>query len=117
MRFAFALVVAAFLLLPSSVRADDPPHPLKQWIKRHPTPDKKDPIPKLGYEGSYGYDPVSRLLIHYGGHNQGGGGEQNSEIWTYDLDKDLWKHHEPNDCPPGVCCAQQNVYHTRLGKF
>ncbi len=71
----------------------------------------------MGYECAYGYDPVSRLLVRYGGHNQGGGGEQNSEVWTYDLDRDLWDLIEPNDAPPGVCCAQQNVFHDGLGRF
>lgn len=109
-----ACFVALVVVLP--VLAAEPDHPVLTWVKRHPTPTSKSP-PKLGYEGSYGYDPATRLLIHYGGHNQGGGGEQNSELWTYDLDKDLWKFHEPNDCPPGVCCAQINVFHPRLGKF
>jgi hypothetical protein len=104
------------LALGTPALATDPPHPVMQWEKRHPLPTSKD-APKLGYEGSYGYDPATKLLIHYGGHNQGGGGEQNSELWTYDLAKDVWKHLEPQDCPPGVCCAQMNVFHPRLGKF
>ncbi|HEX8915169.1 MAG TPA: fibronectin type III domain-containing protein [Humisphaera sp.] len=112
-------IVAALLALLASAPAlaADPPHAVLQWVKRHPQADSKNPRPNLGYEGSYGYDPLTKLLIHYGGHNQGGGGEQNSEVWTYDLAADLWKHHEPNDCPPGVCCAQQNVFHPRLRKF
>ena len=41
------------------------------------------PSPMLGYEGSFGYDPKARLLIRWAGHNQGGGGEQNAETWTF----------------------------------
>lgn len=89
----------------------EPPHPVMTWVKRHPVEagDGK-PSPRLGYETSYGYDRLRRILIRYGGHNQGGGGEQNSEVWTYDLDADVWTLKEPNDAPPGVCCAQQNVF-------
>jgi hypothetical protein len=88
-----------------------------QWVKRHPLPGAAKPSPRLGYETTYGYDPVSRLLIRYGGHNQGGGGEQNAEVWTYDLDRDAWALKEPNDAPPGVCCNQQNVFDDAAGKF
>jgi hypothetical protein len=56
-------------------------------------------------------------LIRHGGHNQGGGGEQNAETWTYDLDRDVWMLKQPNDAPPGVCCAQQNVFHDAAGRF
>lgn len=107
--------VLATAIFTASALGDD--HPVMQWVKRHPLPDAKQPSPRLGYEGSLGYDPQTKLLIHYGGHNQGGGGEQNSEVWTYDLARDVWKHCEPNDAPPGVCCAQQNVFHPRLRKF
>ncbi len=97
------------------------PHPLLTWVKRHPrdlVPAKgHKPSPRLGYETTYGYDPLRRLLIRYGGHNQGGGGEQNSEVWTYDLDRDLWSLKEPDDAPPGVCCGQQNVFDDALGRF
>ena len=94
------------------------PHPLKTWVKRHPRPDAAGkPSPRMGYETTYGYDPRLKLLVRYGGHNQGGGGEQNSEVWTYDLARDLWTLKEPNDAPPGVCCGQQNVFDDALGKF
>lgn len=102
-------------------KAAEEPHPLLTWVKRHPpepAPAKgSKPSPRLGYETTYGYDPVRRLLIRYGGHNQGGGGEQNSEVWTYDLDRDLWTLKEPNDAPPGVCCGQQNVFDEALRRF
>ena len=94
------------------------PHPLKVWVKRHPgVAQGGKPSPRLGYETSYGYDLRTGLLIRYGGHNQGGGGEQNSEVWIYDLDRDAWELREPNDAPPGVCCAQQNVFEQAQGKF
>lgn len=111
------LVVAAY----GSARAADEPHPVLTWVKRHPAafPGVKGakPSPRLGYETTYGYDPARRLLLRYGGHNQGGGGEQNSEVWTYDLDRDLWTLKEPNDAPPGVCCGQQNVFDEALRRF
>ena len=31
--------------------------------------------------------------------------------------RDRWTLKEPNDAPPGVCCAQQNVFDDALGKF
>lgn len=95
----------------------DPPHPVMQWVKRHPRPEAKVAPPRMGYETSYGYDWLRQTLVRYGGHNQGGGGEQNSEVWVYDLANDVWDLMEPNDAPPGVCCAQQNVFHDALRKF
>lgn len=93
-------------------------HPVKKWVKQHPVEGRmKKPSPRMGYETSYGYDLESRLLVRYGGHNQGGGGEQGSDVWTYDLDTDTWTLKEPNDAPPGVCCAQQNVYDQANRKF
>jgi hypothetical protein len=71
----------------------------------------------LGYESSWGYDPLAKLLIRWGGHNQGGGGEQNAETWTLDLVTGRWTLREPNDAPPGVCCAQQNVFDPVRGRF
>jgi hypothetical protein len=95
-----------------------PSHPLMTWVKRHPREDAQGkPSPRMGYETSYGYDWLRQRLIRYGGHNQGGGGEQNSEVWTYDLGGDVWELKQPNDAPPGVCCAQQNVFHDALRKF
>ncbi|MCX5682416.1 MAG: kelch repeat-containing protein, partial [Planctomycetota bacterium] len=117
--FASVLAVGALLIgapVPMCTAAD-PPHPLMQWVKVHPLPGAARPSPRLGYETAYGYDPVSRLLIRYGGHNQGGGGEQNAEVWTYDLDTDAWAFKEPNDAPPGVCCDQQNVFDDAAGKY
>jgi len=100
----------------TGIAPGEPPHPLLTWVKQHPRESAAKPSPKMGYETSYAYDPSLKLLIRYGGHNQGGGGEQNSEVWTYDLRRDAWKLKEPNDAPPGVCCCQQNVFDEALGK-
>src|SRR5262249_51818808 len=53
----------------------------------------------------------------WGGHNQGGGGEQNAETWTFDPATTRWALQEPNTSPPGVCCAQQNVFDPVGGRF
>lgn len=86
------------------------------WVKRSPLPSTP-PSPMLGYEGSFGYDPAHKLLIRWAGHNQGGGGEQNAETWTFDLATARWTLKEPNLVPPGVCCAQQNVFDPAVGRF
>src|SRR6476659_5253095 len=84
------------------------------WVKRSPLKDA--PLsPMLGYEGSFGYDPAARLVIRWAGHNQGGGGEQNAETWTFDPLTAHWELKEPNLSPPGVCCAQQNVFDPSTG--
>lgn len=89
------------------------------WVKRSPLPEAQ-PSPRLGYEGSWGYDPQAKVFIRWGGHNQGGGGEQNAETWTFDPCTTRWTLKHPNDAPPGVCCAQQNVFdpaHHRFVRF
>jgi hypothetical protein len=84
-------------------------HPTNAWIKRSPLADT--PVsPRLGYEGACVWDSRRQLLIRYGGHNQGGGGEQGAEVWTFDLQTARWTLHEPNLSPPGVCCNAQNVF-------
>lgn len=86
------------------------------WVKRSPLKD--GPVsPGMGYETSLGYDPAARLVIRWGGHNQGGGGEQNAETWTYDPTTAKWALKEPNTSPPGVCCAQQNLFDPVSGRF
>jgi hypothetical protein len=112
------LVVAAFSLLPAADLRAQPA--LKQepntWVKRSPLKD--GPVsPGMGYETSLGYDPKARLVIRWGGHNQGGGGEQNAETWTFDPLTAKWTLREPNTSPPGVCCAQQNVFDLDHGRF
>jgi hypothetical protein len=86
------------------------------WVKRSPLPG--GPVsPGMGYETSLGYDPRARLIIRWGGHNQGGGGEQNAETWTLDPMHAKWALKEPNAAPPGVCCAQQNVFDAAQNRF
>lgn len=84
-------------------------HPVNTWIKR--TPLEGGPVsPRLGYEGACVWDSRHRLLVRYGGHNQGGGGEQGAEVWTFDPFTAKWELKLPNTSPPGVCCNAQNVY-------
>lgn len=90
--------------------------PANTWVKRSPLPDTPQ-SPRLGYEASLGYDPRARVLIRWGGHNQGGGGEQHAETWTFDPATARWTLKEPNTYPPGVCCAQQNVFDLALNRF
>ncbi len=110
-------LLLAFLLLaaPSFAKATEgeqdpaPEHPLNTWVKR--TPLESTPTsPRLGYEGDCVWDSKHRVVLRYGGHNQGGGGEQHSDVWTCDPFSGKWTLHEPNTSPPGVCCAQQNLY-------
>jgi hypothetical protein len=86
------------------------------WVKRSPLPCGPA-SPGMGYETSLGYDPAARLVVRWGGHNQGGGGEQNAELWTFDPATGRWALREPNTAPPGVCCAQQNVFDPAGGRF
>jgi hypothetical protein len=100
-----ALGVAALLL--STQQAAE--HPVNTWVKR--TPLAETPVsPRLGYEGDCVWYAKRGVVLRYGGHNQGGGGEQGSEVWTFDPATAVWKLHEPNTSPPGVCCVQQNAY-------
>src|SRR4030095_15479897 len=56
--------------------------PANTWVKRTPLPST--PVsPRLGYEGACVWDSKHQLLIRYGGHNQGGGGEQGAAVWAY----------------------------------
>jgi hypothetical protein len=90
--------------------------PTNTWVKRSPLKDA--PLsPMLGYEGSFGYDPKAKKLIRWAGHNQGGGGEQNAETWTYDPATAKWELMEPNTSPPGACCNAQNVFDPLIGRF
>jgi hypothetical protein len=90
--------------------------PANVWIKR--TPLAATPVsPRLGYEGACVWDNHRRLLVRYGGHNQGGGGEQGAEVWTFDLATAKWTLKEPNISPPGVCCNAQNVFDPTSGLY
>ncbi len=86
------------------------------WVKRSPLKDGP-PSPGMGYEASLAYDPKNKVVIRWAGHNQGGGGEQNAETWIYDPATAKWMLKEPNLSPPGVCCAQQNVFDEDRGRF
>lgn len=103
--------IAGLLILSSIAWGQEKPfeHPLNTWVKR--TPLEGTPTsPRLGYEGDCVWDPKHHVMLRYGGHNQGGGGEQHSDVWTFDPYTAKWALKEPNTAPPGVCCAQQNVF-------
>ena len=112
-----AVIVSTLVSLSSSVRAVEPPaQPVNVWVKLSPLPG--GPVsPRLGYEGACVWDNRHQLLVRYGGHNQGGGGEQGAEVWTFDLHTTEWKLKEPNTSPPGVCCNKQNVYDPTIGRY
>jgi hypothetical protein len=121
----YCLSAAFFWLAAETVAAQvDPPLagpdlrnlPQGSWVKLSPLTDTP-PSPRLGYEGACAWDSRHELLIRYGGHNQGGGGEQGSEIWTFDPRTARWTLKEPNTSPPGICCGQQNVFDPVLGRY
>lgn len=115
-------IAGVFLALPNApVSAADPPpaisaQPPNAWVKLSPL-DGGPPSPRMGYEGACVWDRRNRLLIRYGGHNQGGGGEQGAEVWTFDPLTAAWELKEPNTSPPGVCCNAQNVYDPIRGRY
>ena len=91
-------------------------HPENTWVKL--TPVEGGPVsPRLGYEGACVWHSRERVLLRYGGHNQGGGGEQGAEVWTLDPFTAKWTLKEPNTSPPGVCCNAQNVYDPTTGLY
>jgi hypothetical protein len=99
---------------PAAAPLDD--LPLNCWVLRSPRADTP-PSPRLGYEGACVWDSKHRVMIRYGGHNQGGGGEQGSEIWTFDLVSARWTLMLPNTSPPGICCGQQNLFDPLSGRY
>lgn len=104
--FLIGVVVMAFSCHAVAAGLEQSPN---TWVKRSPLADT--PVsPRLGYEGACAWDNAHQVFIRYGGHNQGGGGAQYSEIWTFDPLTAIWTLKEPDKSPPGVCCAQQNVY-------
>ncbi len=111
------LLVLPGLVLVNCLQAAEPlAQEPNTWVKRSPL--KTAPTsPGLGYEASLVYDPFHRRIIRWGGHNQGGGGEQNAETWTLEPVSMRWELKEPNRAPPGVCCAQQNVFDLAGGRF
>src|SRR5262245_4710229 len=111
-------VPACVILLAPPAPADEPAleQPPNTWVKRSPQKGGP-PSPGMGYEAALGYDPRARRVIRWAGHNQGGGGEQNAETWVYDPATARWELKEPSASPPGVCCAQQNVFDPDRGRF
>lgn len=99
-----------------AIPAADLSQPQNTWVKRSPLP-KGPPVPRLGYEGACAWDSKRNLFIRYGGHNQGGGGAQYSEVWTWDPFSSQWTLKEPDTSPPGVCCAQQNLFDPLSGRY
>lgn len=77
-------VAVILALFPVLALAADHPNVIDQepntWVKRNPLPGGPT-SPGLGYEAALAYDPLAHRVIRYGGHNQGGGGEQNAENW------------------------------------
>jgi hypothetical protein len=111
------LLTLIVLLTGTSALAQTPPEQdPNTWVKRSPLKGAP-PSPGLGYEASLAYDPVHHKVIRWGGHNQSGGGEQNAETWVLDPLTLKWELREPNQSPPGVCCAQQNLFDPALGRF
>jgi hypothetical protein len=117
---ALGLVLSLSSLIAQHSRAADLPslesQPANTWVKRTPLADT--PVsPRMGYEGACVWDSRHQLLVRYGGHNQGGGGEQGAEVWTFDPKSSVWALKEPNLSPPGVCCNQQNIYDPGTGLY
>ncbi len=117
MRIGIGIFVAFTII---NVASAQPGTSLQQdantWVKRSPL-KSGPPSPMLGYEGSFGYDTRLKLLVRWAGHNQGGGGEQNAETWTYNPATAKWTLKEPNTSPPGACCNAQNLYDPVTGRF
>lgn len=115
-RLAVSLLLISFYLPVAFAAEPDLVQRPNLWVKRGPL--EHTPVsPRLSYETSYGYDPVAKRLIRFAGHNQGGGGEQNAEVWTLDPLSLKWDLQEPNTSPPGACCNQQNVFDPVGGRF
>jgi hypothetical protein len=107
------------LLLPTDLLGQGPQGLVQApntWVKRSPLPGGP-PNPVLGYESSFGYDPVGKKIIRWAGHTQSGGHEQLNETWTYDPLTAEFKLLETNTAPPGVCCAPQDVFDPVGGRF
>lgn len=90
--------------------------PLNSWVKRTPLEDGP-PSPGLAYEASLVWDSKHKRVIRFAGHNQGGGGEQNAEVWVLEPLSGKWVLKEPNTSPPGACCNQQNLFDADQGRM
>lgn len=120
MRVTFPLfvLIAALAADDRTSKAADPFGELKPntWVKLSSLSDTPA-SPQLGYEGACVWDSWRTRMIRYGGHNQGGGGEQGSEIWTFDPLTAKWELKETNTSPPGICCGQQNIFDPTSGLY
>lgn len=108
-RCAMFIGIAVLILAAAPLGAAELTQTANSWVKRSPLPGGP-PSPRMGYECATAWDSKHKILIRYSGHNQGGGGEQNAEVWTFDPVTAKWTLKEPNLAPPGVCCGQQNVF-------
>ncbi len=105
----FAIGLTNTLLADEPAKVGGLDQPANSWVKRSPL--KNGPRnPMLGYEGSFGYDPLARKVIRWAGHTQSGGHEQQNETWTYDPRTAQFELIDTNLAPPGGCCVQQNVF-------
>jgi len=112
---SFIIYIVFFAVTGNQVSASLEQSP-NTWVKRSPLSDT--PVsPRLGYEGACAWDNAHQVFIRYGGHNQGGGGAQYSEIWTFNPLTAVWTLKEPDTSPPGVCCAQQNIFDPIYGRY
>ncbi len=116
MKHGLKLLAVAWLFSAQATFAATLDLPTNSWVKLSPLANTP-PSPRLGYEGACVWDSKHRVMIRYGGHNQGGGGEQNSELWTFDPLTAKWTLKEPNIQPPGICCGQQNVFDPIQGRY
>lgn len=117
MRFSIAVLVVVVAAALS--QAQEPGRldlPDNTWVKLSPLAETP-PSPRLGYEGACVWDSHRHAIIRYGGHNQGGGGEQNAEVWTFDPLSARWTLMQPNTSPPGICCGQQNLFDPLTGRY
>ena len=106
-------LLSLVLLAPAAEPVEQAPN---TWVKRSPLPGGP-PSPGLAYEASLVWDNKHRRVIRFAGHNQGGGGEQNAEVWTFDPVSAKWELKEPNTSPPGACCNQQNLFDSDQGRM
>ncbi|MFT3774972.1 MAG: kelch repeat-containing protein [Minicystis sp.] len=67
-------------------------------MQRSPAP--KQPSPGLGWEASAAFDPKSKLWIHHAGHD---GIPQGNQLFTFDLDTQVWAQRFPDNSPDGAC--------------
>ncbi len=112
----FAVVITVGLLAPCAAQDRLKDLPVNTWVKLSPL-DSTPPSPTLGYEGACVWDTKRLRLVRYGGHNQGGGGEQNSEMWAFEPRSARWQFFQPNLRPPGICCGQQNIFEPITGRY